>query len=381
MLSRLQQIAALLALLLGIVVCSRAMAQDVGQAQRLVSREEGEAIALAALQHWPQVHDKPDCSHLVHQVYAEAGLDYEYAPTNDIYDGIDLFQRVQTPQPGDLVVWQGHVGIVIDAQDTSFYSSVISGFSVSSFTSTYWANRGPRRFYRYMISSLQSAHLQDLFGVRRSRSTIATSSASGEPKSITDRETSQSIGLDAERVEPRRGAGEALVKQARASETVPPATRASSVGVRRDRAAKDRPTKEAIRSAFVQLSESRAQELQQSGLPASPIEILDGFELGRVETQGLSGWAELKITKIASFANGKMRLSSATRSETVRFKLLRQAEGWTLVDSTNRIYLLRNAAISMITGRLAFLSKTPDSDEELRPLAKALEILLAGNRS
>jgi hypothetical protein len=75
-----------------------------------------------------------------------------------------------------------------------------------------------------------------------------------------------------------------------------------------------------------------------------------------------------------------MKVSPTSGSEIVRFKLLRQAEGWILVDPTNRIYLLRNAAISMITGRLAILSKTPDNDEELKPLAKALEVLLAGNR-
>src|SRR5262249_41270763 len=164
MLSRLQQIAALLALLLGIVVCSRAAAQDKRQEPRPVSKEEGEAIAQAALRHWPHVHDKPDCSHLVHDVYGEAGLEYEYAPTGDIFDGIDRFKRVKSPQPGDLVVWEGHVGIVIDPDDTSFYSSVISGFSVSSFTSAYWLNRGPRRFYRYLINGLQSARLLDLFG-------------------------------------------------------------------------------------------------------------------------------------------------------------------------------------------------------------------------
>ena len=52
---------------------------------RVVSREEGTAIAQLTLQHWPQVRDKPDCSHLVHDVYAEAGLDYDFASSNEIF--------------------------------------------------------------------------------------------------------------------------------------------------------------------------------------------------------------------------------------------------------------------------------------------------------
>ena len=117
-----------------------------GVASRVVSRGEGTAIAELTLQHWPQVRDKPDCSHLVHDIYSEVGLEYDYASSNEIFEGIDSFQLVEQPQPGDLVAWRGHVGIVIDPEDHSFYSSVNGGFSVSQFDSSYWLNRGPRRF-------------------------------------------------------------------------------------------------------------------------------------------------------------------------------------------------------------------------------------------
>jgi hypothetical protein len=378
MLSRLQQIALLLALLLGIVVCSRAAAQEGRQGPRLASREEGEAIALAALQHWPQVHDKPDCSHLVHEVYGEAGLDYEYAPTNDIFDGIDRFARVQKPQPGDLVVWQGHVGIVIDPDDTSFYSSVISGFSVSSFTSAYWVNRGPRRFYRYMINGLQSARLLDLFRARRPHSTAHTTSATYEPKFIVEQEPLEGGGLGAGSTVPRRGVSESLVKQSRVPEAVVAATNATVLGVRpSDRFAKERPTREAIRSSFVQLSDTRAQEMQQSSALDASIEIVESFELTKVEIQGLSGWAEFKVRRFGSFVDGKMKLNPLAGIETIRFKLLRQSDGWILVDSATRTYLLRRAAIAMFAGRLASLSKSPENEEDLKPLRKALGMLLA----
>src|SRR5262245_24864600 len=163
MLSKRIQVAAWLVLTPGLMVSAPLSSQDqdlqAHRGGRLVSRQEGEAIAQAALQHWPQFRDKPDCSHLVHEIYTEAGLDYEYSVTNDIFDGIDPFERVKEPQPGDLVVWRGHVGIVVDPDEDSFYSSVMSGFSVASFTSTYWLSRGPRRYYRYRINEAQSARL------------------------------------------------------------------------------------------------------------------------------------------------------------------------------------------------------------------------------
>jgi len=289
---------------------------------------------------------------------------------------------VHAPQPGDLVVWQGHVGIVIDPDDTSFYSSVITGFSVSSFTSSYWLSRGPRRFYRYMINGLQSARLLDLFGVHKPRATPAIGSATYEPKFIADGDASERDSLNTIPAPSRRVAGGSPVSENRAPDGTVSTTRTTVLGVRAtDSLGRERPTKEAIRSAFVQLSDSTAQGLQQSGFLSSAVEIVESFELGRVETQGLSGWAEFKIRKMASFADGRMKLTATAAPETVRFRLLRQAEGWTLVDSAKRIYLLRQAAISMITGRLADLSKTADSEVELKPLTKALGILLAGDRS
>ncbi|PYT93415.1 MAG: hypothetical protein DMG36_09895 [Acidobacteria bacterium] len=53
----------------------------------------------------------PDCSHLVHTLYEQAGHPYPYASSLDLYRGTGQFIRVRTPQPGDLIVWRGHVGI------------------------------------------------------------------------------------------------------------------------------------------------------------------------------------------------------------------------------------------------------------------------------
>src|SRR5215471_16313936 len=101
-------------------VCCPVSAQPLPGKARLASLQEGEAIVQAA---WELRHGfipKPDCSHFVHAVYAQAGFPYEYAASKEIFSGTDRFQRVRKAQPGDLIVWQGHIGIVIDPREHTF---------------------------------------------------------------------------------------------------------------------------------------------------------------------------------------------------------------------------------------------------------------------
>jgi cell wall-associated NlpC family hydrolase len=96
-----------------------------------------------------------DCSHLVHQIYQRAGLPYDYAPSRDLYDGVDAFRRVYHPLAGDIVVWRGHVGIVVNPDERSFLSALRSGVKVSDYATQYWKRRGQPRFYRYALTDGQ----------------------------------------------------------------------------------------------------------------------------------------------------------------------------------------------------------------------------------
>src|SRR5215471_16800491 len=91
-----------------------------------------------------------DCSHFVHDVYEQAGFPYDYVSSRELYIGNTNFTRVHKPQAGDLVVWSGHIGIVIDPQEHSFFSSVRSGPDTQFYDSPYWRSRGIARFYRYV---------------------------------------------------------------------------------------------------------------------------------------------------------------------------------------------------------------------------------------
>jgi cell wall-associated NlpC family hydrolase len=112
--------------------------------------DEGLAIISAALDSRHHAKFKSDCSHFVHGLYDRAGFHYTYAPSADLYAGIEGFERVTNPQPGDLAVWRSHAGIVINPSQHSFFSLLRSGAGVASYDSLYWRTKGRPRFFRYV---------------------------------------------------------------------------------------------------------------------------------------------------------------------------------------------------------------------------------------
>lgn len=97
-----------------------------------------------------------DCSHFVQSLFERAGLYYGYAPSRVLYAGMTGFKRVYHPQAGDLIVWPGHVGIVVDPEEETFVSALRSGVKTASYTSRYWKRRGHPRFFRYLGDSWAS---------------------------------------------------------------------------------------------------------------------------------------------------------------------------------------------------------------------------------
>ena len=117
---------------------------------RLLTRSQGLSIAHVAMNSRPPVRTRYDCSHFVHRLYQKAGFPYEYAPSSALYAGIPEFRRVVSPQPGDLAVWPGHAGIVINPAQHSFLSVLHAGPGVDRYDSRYWQRRGRPRFLRYV---------------------------------------------------------------------------------------------------------------------------------------------------------------------------------------------------------------------------------------
>jgi hypothetical protein len=139
----------------------------------LVSSDQGLAIIGAALESRKPTDSNADCSNLVHAIYERAGFTYSYSNSSELYRGIKEFRRVLHPQPGDLVVWRGHVGIVISPLHHSFFSAMRSGRGVEFYDSAYWQARGQPRFFRYLKAAprtqLSASNRNAKLKTRRSR--------------------------------------------------------------------------------------------------------------------------------------------------------------------------------------------------------------------
>lgn len=116
----------------------------------ILTQDDRLSVIAAALDPKVRRHASPDCSHLVHAIYEKAGFPYAYASSNDLYNGVEGFQRINDPEPGDLVVWRGHMGIVVRPSRHVFFSFMSRGPGVDDYESRYWRHRGHARFYRYV---------------------------------------------------------------------------------------------------------------------------------------------------------------------------------------------------------------------------------------
>ena len=122
--------------------------------QETLTPDDGLSVIAAALDPKVRRYSGRDCSHLVHAIYERAGFHYAYASSDDLYAGVEGFQRVAIPQPGDVIVWHGHAGIVVRPSRHVFFSFMRSGPGIADYESRYWAGRGHPRFYRYIKNDL-----------------------------------------------------------------------------------------------------------------------------------------------------------------------------------------------------------------------------------
>jgi lipoprotein Spr len=101
-----------------------------------------------------------DCSHFVYQVLNAARtrvaadgsfstqlVDYR---STSAMENSGVWLPTQLPQPGDLVMWDGHVGVVLDPAAGRFIGAQTStGVNEASYATGYWSQRSGRRFLRY----------------------------------------------------------------------------------------------------------------------------------------------------------------------------------------------------------------------------------------
>lgn len=351
----------------------------------LVSAEQGQALADFAMQSGPSVRPKPDCSHLVHLLYTRAGLIYPYEDSRVLYRGIDDFERVKNPQPGDLAVWLGHVGIVLSPEEKTFLSSVRSGIITESWTAPHWARRGRPHFFRYRIGP--SANLELLAAIMRDGPAIGDPGVRNEDTKTAglqapdlrnqaarndDTQDTDTPGEDSRA--PRTHRDVALPRDEHGDAAAESGAGGSTAFVARIHQRKA-PGKREIVAAILENGNARAQELT-AGRTLDlnhPISVFDRVEVTGIKMKHESGSVVVKLSETMSQEDG--RILTARRVER-EFSMVRRPDGaWIISDPRRRTYVPQARALEVFESQAEiFLRRAPNSSGT-RALVKALDRL------
>jgi hypothetical protein len=320
----------------------------------MLNADEGLTLVNTAWEQKDEARRRPDCSHLVHQIYDLSGFPYPYASSYDLYAGINNFRRVSTPHQGDLVVWRGHVGIVTDPIEHTFYSSVRSGLRTESYDDPYWKAQGHPRFYRYVLPS--SAEL------------TATNSSEPVINSNVQR-SSHLVRVDKEIVDASTLTSDIPTKiepRATPPSPIPPLKRRlilpSSIMVA---AAANRPTGEEVGEAISEFNNGSGNLLRDwpRADPERIVVVYDQLNVERVELKRERGWVNVEVEGRLSI--GSKGLEGKRNRERQRWELRHTPQGWQLLAPTNRTYVPRDVAVSVLAGQLAFLTQSGVTSDDL----------------
>ncbi len=355
-------------------VQSTRAAQEFTAAARMLTPQQGLTIVNAAWEHRQKVRRKPDCSHLVHEIYRRATLPYPYASSFELYAGVENFARVKRPQPGDLIIWPGHVGIVVDPVERSFYSSVRSGLRTENYDSAYWLRRGRPRFYRYVLGSPESLTVAMARptppGLETPEQIITV------PVVEEERETSRGAATHPAKVTSGSAAtvvDDPVSAAARPAFEIPP-----SILIVTGRA---QPTKEEIAEAISELSDAAGNVLRRDDrLKLShPVVIFERLRVERVKVKGERGWAEIRID-FRVFLAGE-RIEVKQRHEKARWELRRRGSDWVVLAPLERVYVPSDVAVPVLAAQLAHLTQddvaSPDRAALVRQQAQLARVLYA----
>jgi hypothetical protein len=354
----------------------RMPAQEPAFAPRPITLREGETIVNAAWQRERQTARRPDCSHLVHEVYTLAGYPYPYADSFDLYVGTKGFVRVVRPQPGDLIVWRGHVGIVVDPGERSFYSSVTSGLRTEFYDAPQWRARGSARFYRYAAATRRN------FTQANARLPQATK----EPVQVVTPLPVEDWRGNAS------GVAEPITKSADSTTTVSHDLESPSSGPTWEipsnilvAASRDRPTEAEIAGAISELNNGTGNILRGEELSRLERRVIvyDDLRVDRATFKGNRGSVQTRIKSRVTLLGES--IERKPRYDSFRWELLRVNGGWEVLVPKDRVYVPRDVAVRMLAERLASLAQNSggsgsDSSRQQAQIIHALSALFEQDR-
>jgi len=324
--------------------------------RRLLTVQEGRSIVTAAWEQSSSTPETQDCSHLVHQIYLGAGFEYPYASSIEMYAGNERFARVKFPHTGDLIVWPGHMGIVVDPLKHSFYSLVSTGLDEQDYETPYWRSRGRPRFYRYRVENPVA-----LSATKTSTSSQLSTNNMQRPATVAVAERSP------EAAEPDRTAliygppaPSELVNGTSRFE-IPPSISVAS--------GSKPPTRVDVAKGVSTLNDMAGKVLRQDDLFTNPLSvvIVDRFSVERVEIKRDRSWAHLRVDSKVCIGCGSSRPKRSRQK--VRWELRRTPSGWELVTPPDRTYVSHDVDVKNLAAQLALLA---ESDRDAAHLESVL---------
>jgi hypothetical protein len=358
-----------------LTTASTALGQNVRPASaethgpRPIARTEGRKILAAIPTVDVESESETDCSHLVHDIYEQAGFPYEYVSSRELYIGSTNFTRVRVPQAGDLVVWRGHVGIVIDPQQHSFFSFVSFGPDTQFYDSPYWRSRGITRFFRYVTDKPLHAD----------RTLEAADHPDRKPLQVQGDNRSSENHPPSELSKP---------VPARASHPVPAADTSSSTTVETPReivlqVAGKNPSPEEVVAAFVEMNQDFGESLRTGSLnsPGKSIVVYRELRVLALQIKGKRGTALVRIESLAAPADTQTGSQLRWREESLEFEKTKR--GWVMSPLKDAAYVNREVALRVLSVRLADLAKntdaTPEQEREQTQIIRFLNLLVIDN--
>ncbi len=318
---------------------------------RPVSVREGRAIVQETA--WAENEEgrTPDCSHLVHDLYEQAGYPYPYASSLDLYNGMGQFARVRAPQPGDLIVWRGHVGIVVDPKEHSFFSSVSSGARTEYYDSAYWRARGHARFYRYLTS-------------RPARSRDKALEAANRPPEREPRRQAESSGTENRPTLQAVKTTSAAANKAHVDAAPASTTRADSAYEIPLRTGRRQPRATDVAAALTEANLEASEILRAGNLEQleQPVAVYRDLQVSGVEIKGKRGETKIQLQTLATLS--ATRMESQQGWEEHKLELERTKKGWVMTPDTKGVYVPRDAALRILAARLALLTQSAETNTE-----------------
>jgi hypothetical protein len=349
---------------------ARAAAVDDYVDTVLLSPEQGEALAAFAAQSEKRIHLKPDCSHLVHQLYARAGLIYPYEDSRVLYRGISDFKRVKTPQPGDLAVWIGHVGIVLSPEEKTFLSSVHSGIMTESWMAPHWVRRGRPRFYRYRIGP--EADMNLLARIMDDDAHPETGAQDSVRNGVSPQLPSGSSAIADSRAEEMQLESN---KQARQDATSTNEIGHDSGSIVATIIQRQMPSRSQIVAAIMESSRARARQLTSGETldAARPFSVFSRIEVEKIKVKHESGWVTLQLSEMMCAEDGRILPARTMERELL---ISHRSDGtWVITDPQDRTYLAEEQALEIFQRQAEFFLQQAPNSSNTRIIVKALDRL------